>query len=205
MTGTARRHAITGVILAGGKGRRLGGQDKGWVTLHGRPLVEHVIAGLAPQVDRVLINANRNQDRYRALGYAVVDDPIADYAGPLAGFAAAMAAAGDDLILTVPCDAPRVPATMAERLYDALAREQAMIAVAHDGERLQPVHALIDSRLLPDLQAFLADGGRKIDTWYARHPFVSVDFSDQRAAFGNINDAEQQAAFERETQHHATQ
>jgi len=190
--------AITGVILAGGKGRRMGGQDKGWLELAGRPLVQHVIDGLLPQVDRLLINANRNQERYRALGYDVVDDPIADYAGPLAGFAAAMAAAGDDLILTVPCDGPRVPADMAKRLRDALEQQHGMIAVAHDGERLQPVHALIDSRLLPDLQAFLAEGGRKIDTWYARHAFISVDFSDQRAAFGNINDPEQQAAFERE-------
>lgn len=198
------RRAITGVILAGGKGRRLGGQDKGWVELAGRPLVAHVIAGLAPQVDRLLINANRNQARYRALGYAVVDDPIDDYAGPLAGFAAAMAAAGDDLILTAPCDAPRVPAGMAERLRAAMDTHEARIAVAHDGERLQPVHALIASGLLPDLQAFLGAGGRKIDAWYARHDFITVDFSDQRAAFANINDAEQRAAFEREIRDHAT-
>lgn len=189
---------ISGVILAGGKGRRLGGQDKGWVELAGRPLIRHVIDGLAPQVDRVLINANRNQDRYRTLGHPVLDDPIADYAGPLAGFAAAMAAAGDDLILTVPCDAPRVPADLAARLRDALIRERALIAVAHDGQRLQPVHALIDARLLADLREFLAEGGRKIDTWYARHPFVTVDFSDQSAAFANVNDAEQRAALERE-------
>lgn len=195
--------AITGVILAGGKGRRLGGQDKGWATLNGRPLVQHVIDGLAPQVQRLLINANRNQDSYRALGFEVVDDPIADYAGPLAGFAAAMAAAGDDLILSVPCDAPRVAPHLAERLHAALQRQGAEIAVAHDGERLQPVHALIDSRLLPDLRRFLDEGGRKIDSWYAHHHYISVDFRDQRQSFDNINDPEQHAAFERET-HHAT-
>lgn len=192
---------ITGVVLAGGKGRRLGGQDKGWVMLAGRPLIEHVIAGLRPQVDRLLINANRNQERYRALGYPVIDDPIADYAGPLAGFAGAMAAAPGDLILVVPCDAPRVPAGLAERLRTAMQAQGHPIAVAHDGERLQPVHALIDSRLLSDLQAFLAEGGRKIDTWYARHGYAVVDFSDQPEAFGNINDPEQQAAFEREATH----
>lgn len=191
------RH-ITGVILAGGKGRRLNGQDKGWVELVGQPLVQYVIAGLAPQVDHILINANRNQDRYRALGYTVVDDPIADYAGPLAGFAAAMATAPDNLILTAPCDAPRVPRDLAARLHAAMDAQQASIAVAHDGQRLQPVHALIDSRLLPDLRIFLDEGGRKIDSWYARHNFVKVDFSDQTAAFNNINDAEQLAAFEQE-------
>lgn len=191
------RH-ITGVILAGGKGRRLNGQDKGWVELVGQPLVQYVIAGLAPQVDHILINANRNQDRYRALGYTVVDDPIADYAGPLAGFAAAMATAADNLILTAPCDAPRVPRDFAARLHAAMDAQQASIAVAHDGQRLQPVHALIDSRLLPDLRIFLDEGGRKIDSWYARHNFVKVDFSDQTAAFNNINDAEQLAAFEQE-------
>lgn len=190
--------SISGVILAGGKGRRLGGVDKGWVELAGRPLIAHVIAALAPQVNELLINANRNQDRYRTLGHAVVDDPIADYAGPLAGFAAAMAAARNELILTVPCDAPRMPGDLATRLHQALVRSGALIAVAHDGERLQPVHALIARRLLPDLRSFLDQGGRKIDAWYARHPFVTVDFSDQSTAFANVNDAEQQAALERE-------
>ncbi|QQZ28980.1 bifunctional molybdopterin-guanine dinucleotide biosynthesis adaptor protein MobB/molybdopterin molybdotransferase MoeA [Thiothrix subterranea] len=187
---------ITGVILAGGRGSRMGGQDKGLLELHGRPLVEYLLEALQPQVDAILINANRNQARYQQYHYPVISDDLSDYQGPLAGFAAAMQAAQTDYILTIPCDAPELAADTAARLLAALQREQAEIAVAHDGERLQPVHALLPVSLLPSLQAFLANGDRKIDLWYAQHRMASVDFSDCRRMFRNINTPQQQAELE---------
>ncbi len=189
---------ITGVILAGGRGSRMGGQDKGLLEWHGRPLVEYLLEALQPQVDAILINANRNQARYQQYHYPVISDELSDYQGPLAGFAAAMQAAQTDYILTIPCDAPELAADAAARLLTALQREQAEIAVAHDGERLQPVHALLPVSLLPSLQAFLAKGDRKIDLWYAQHRMVSVDFSDCRSTFRNINTPQQQAELEQQ-------
>ena len=189
---------ITGVILAGGRGSRMGGQDKGLLELHGRPLVEYLLEALQPQVDAILINANRNQARYQQYHYPVISDDLSDYQGPLAGFAAAMQAASTDYILTIPCDAPELAADTAARLLAALQGEQAEIAVAHDGERLQPVHALLPVSLLPSLQAFLANGDRKIDLWYAQHRMASVDFSDYRRMFRNINTPQQQAELEQQ-------
>ncbi len=189
---------ITGVILAGGRGSRMGGQDKGLLEWHGRPLVAYLLEALQPQVDAILINANRNQARYQQYQHPVISDELSDYQGPLAGFAAAMQAAQTDYILTIPCDAPELATDTAARLLTALQAEQAEIAVAHDGERLQPVHALIPVSLLPSLQAFLAKGDRKIDLWYAQHRMASVDFSDCRRMFRNINTPQQQAELEQQ-------
>lgn len=178
---------ITAVILAGGIGRRMGGQDKGLVELDGRPLIEHIIDALKPQVMTILINANRNQYRYASYGYPVITDTLANYQGPLAGFAAGLAAADTPHILTVPCDGPLLPPDFATRMTNALADGQAELAVAHDGTRLQPVYALLPRRLLPSLQDFLAEGERKIDLWYARHQLALADFSDCPEIFRNIN------------------
>ena len=183
---------LTGVILAGGRARRMGGVDKGLVELAGRPMVAHIVEALRPQVDALIINANRNHEAYAALGNCrVVADESGDYAGPLAGMASAMAASEHPLVLTVPCDSPLVAADLAERMLDALSKEQGAgsdaLAVAHDGERLQPVFALLPASLREDLLAFLAADGRKIDTWYARHRMVVVDFSDRTGMFTNIN------------------
>ncbi len=189
---------ITGVILAGGQGSRMGGQDKGLLELHGRPLLKQLLAALQPQVDTVLINANRNQAHYQQYQYPVISDVLVGYQGPLAGFAAAMQAATTPYILTIPCDCPAVAPDMAKRLLAALQRDQAEIAVAHDGERLQSVHALIPVSLLPSLQAFLANGDRKLDLWYAQHRMATADFADCRHMFHNINTPEQQIALENE-------
>ncbi|WP_020560031.1 bifunctional molybdopterin-guanine dinucleotide biosynthesis adaptor protein MobB/molybdopterin molybdotransferase MoeA [Thiofilum flexile] len=185
---------ISGVILAGGRGSRMGGQDKGLLELNGRPLVEYLLAALQPQVDTILINANRNQARYQHYHYPVISDELSDYQGPLAGFAAAMQVANTDYILTIPCDAPELAPDTVTRLWEALQEQQADIAVAHDGERLQPVHALIPVSLLPSLQAFLAQGDRKIDLWYAQHRVALADFSACRSMFRNINTPEEQTA-----------
>lgn len=186
---------ITGVILAGGMARRMGGIDKGLVEVAGRPLIGHVIEALAPQVGTLLINANRNADTYRALGCRVVRDQLEDFQGPLAGMASALAAAEDDLVLCVPCDSPLLPADLASRLREALQAEQAELATAFCG-RLQPVFVLLRRHLLDDLRAALTAGERKIDRWYATRRMVQVDFSDRPEGFLNINTPEQQAELE---------
>jgi len=178
---------ITAVILAGGKARRMGGEDKGLIELHGRTLIDYIIAGVRPQVGHVLINANRNRDRYGAFGCPVVADIMGDYFGPLAGMASGMQASGTAYILTLPCDSPYVPASLAERLYRAMAAADAEISVAHDGVRLQPVFALLRCELLPGLLQYLEGGGRKIDTWYARQRLAFADFSDLPDTFLNLN------------------
>jgi len=181
---------ITGVILAGGRARRMGGKDKGLVTLAGRPMVEHVLEVLRPQVSTILINANRNSARYAAYGYPVVADRDGDFSGPLAGMASAMSEAPTPFIVTVPCDGPLLATDLVSRLALALARNQADLAVAHDGERMQPVYALLPVRLLPSLERWLAAGERKIDRWYALHHVALADFSDRARMFINVNTPE---------------
>ncbi|MEW8693351.1 MAG: molybdenum cofactor guanylyltransferase MobA [Candidatus Thiodiazotropha endolucinida] len=179
--------AVTAVILAGGRGRRMGGEDKGLIELNGRPLVQHVISAIQPQVATILINANRNQERYAAFGYPVIADSLLDYQGPLAGFIAAMQAVETEDMLTLPCDGPLVPPDLVERLYEARQSAGADIAVAHDGDRLQPVYALIPKRLADSLQRYLDRGDRKIDLWYEEHRVAHADFSDIPRTFINVN------------------
>jgi molybdopterin-guanine dinucleotide biosynthesis protein A len=181
------RNAITGLILAGGRAHRMGGRDKGLVTFAGRPLIEWVARALAPQVAVVLVNANRNLDAYASLGHPVVADAMRDFQGPLAGLSAAMTVCRTAWILMVPCDGPFLAPDLAERLAAALARERAEIAVASDGARVQPVHALIPTRLAPGLHAYLAGGDRKVELWYARHRLAIADLSDQPGCFANVN------------------
>jgi len=178
---------ITAVILAGGRGRRLGGQDKGLLGLNGKPLIEHILDAITPQVKTVIINANRNLQAYAEYGYPVVSDDMLDYQGPLAGFAAALSACNTDYIMTLPCDGPSVPADLAVRLSKALIDNEAELAVAHDGQRMQPVYALIPRSLLGSLQTFLDAGDSKIDLWYAQHKVALADFSDDMESFFNIN------------------
>ena len=178
---------ITAVVLAGGRGRRLGGQDKGLMQLDGRPMIEHILNLVTPQVNAVIINANRNQQVYADSGHPVISDNMTDYQGPLAGFAAALAATDTDYIMTLPCDGPYVPADLASRLSAAIIENDAELAVAHDGQRMQPVYALIPRSLLGSLQGFLDAGDRKIDLWYARHDTALADFSDVIDTFFNIN------------------
>ena len=178
---------ITAVILAGGQGRRMGGQDKGLIEINGRALVAILIDRLEQQISAILINANRNRDRYQAFGYPVVSDRLDDYQGPLAGFACAMNVVDTDFILTLPCDGPLLAADYVARFIASQARTGAAICVADDGERLQPVHALIKIDLLSSLNAFLDSGDRKIDRWYAMHDFIKTDFSDCADMFRNIN------------------
>ena len=178
---------ITAVILAGGQGRRMGGQDKGLIEFNGKALVEILIAELERQSLGIVINANRNLDRYRDYGFPVINDQLQDYQGPLAGFASAMDSVDTDFILTLPCDGPQLVPDYAARFIASQQQSGASICVAFDGERLQPVHALIKVNLRESLGQFLDSGDRKIDRWYALHDYVRTDFSDCSEMFRNIN------------------
>jgi molybdenum cofactor guanylyltransferase len=200
--------SITGLILAGGMGRRMDSRDKGLVEFRGMRMVAHAIERLAPQVDTLVINANRNLETYSAFSFRVVIDRIDGFAGPLAGLQTGMRALVDDadasaplgsaldqarassLIVTVPCDSPFLPLDLVKRLYDAMQREDAEIAVASTDGQLQPVFALYKTSLLPSLEKFLTEGGRKIDKWYEQHKTVAVEFEDEHA-FANINTLEE--------------
>lgn len=189
MSGAPRpsRQTVTGAVLAGGRGTRMDGRDKGLVPLAGRPMVEYVLEALRPQTAVLLINANRSLDDYRRFGVPVVSDRLADYPGPLAGVATALAAATTPWVVTAPCDGPLVPENLVSRLAAAADAEATEVAVAHDGERLQPVYALLHRDLAGDLETFLAGGGRRVNQWLSGHTMAVVDFSDQPWAFLNVN------------------
>ncbi len=182
-----KKQQLTAVILAGGKGRRLQGQDKGLIEFDGMPLIEHILIGITPQVDQILINANRNQDIYRQYGFTVIADDLADFQGPLAGLASALQRTNTDFIVSLPCDCPQVPDDYVERLCSAYLNQQAELAVAHDGQRLQPIHALIPRTLSNSLHDFLKTGERQVSRWYAKHNMALADFTDTRQSFININ------------------
>jgi molybdenum cofactor guanylyltransferase/molybdopterin-guanine dinucleotide biosynthesis protein MobB len=183
------RPLITGLVLAGGQGSRLGGRDKGLVDVAGRALIAHVLKRYVPQVDAVLVNANRHPADYARYGYPVISDAMADYPGPLAGIAAGLAHCRTPLLAVTPCDSPFLPPDLVARLHAALDLHAAEIAVAHaDGEH-QPVFALLHASLEQSLAAFLAQGERKIMAWYRRHRLAVVRFEDAQA-FRNLNTPE---------------
>lgn len=182
-----RGEAITGVVLAGGLGRRMDGNDKGLQLLRGKPLAQWVAERLAPQVDELLISANRNPERYTAFGHRVVADAIPDFAGPLAGLHAALSAAAHPLVATAPCDSPFLPEDLVSRLYAGLTAADADLALVRAGERVHPVFCLCRRELLPGLTAYLASGERRFMGWIAAVNAVEVDFSDRAEAFENLN------------------
>jgi molybdopterin-guanine dinucleotide biosynthesis protein A len=180
---------VSGIVLAGGQGRRMGGVDKGLQMLRGRPMVEWVLERFAPQVDEIVINANQNIAAYEKLGRRVVPDDIGGFAGPLAGLHAGLKAAKHALVVTVPCDSPFLPADLVSRLKESLGK--ADLAVAKTGAQPHPVFALMKREVRESLEAFLASGGRKIDAWYAALKVVEVAFDDEADAFRNINTLEE--------------
>lgn len=189
---------ITAVILAGGRAQRMGGMDKGLIPLNGKPMVEHIIEAIRPQVGALVINANRNLEDYGRYGLPVIPDRMGEYFGPLVGMASALEVSHTPYLLTVPCDSPLLPGDLAARLYRKLQEAGAEISVVHDGERMQPVFALLHRDLLPSLLAYLDAGGRKIDTWYAQHRLVLADFSDRRELSCNVNTPDEQARVEQQ-------
>jgi molybdenum cofactor guanylyltransferase len=186
---------VTGVVLAGGLGRRMGGVDKGLKVLRGRPMVDWAMERFAPQVDELLINANQNIDAYAAFGHRVIPDAIAGYAGPLAGLHRGLTEARYNLVATVPCDSPFLPSDLVSRLLARLQENDAELAVARTGDQPHPVFCLCRKSVLDNLTAFLENGGRKIDAWYSALRVVEVPFDDNPDAFSNINtEAELNAA-----------
>ena len=199
MSHTIAPQEITGLILAGGRGSRMGGVDKGLQNFNGIPLALHALMRLGPQVESVMVNANRNLSAYESFGASVWPDASADFAGPLSGFLVGLERAETPFVLTVPCDTPRLPLDLAERLAEALVREDADIAMAAAPEtdehgntqvRTQPVFCLIKIELSESLVKFTHSGGRKIDAWTAQHKTVVVPFhaeGDDPLAFANVN------------------
>ncbi|MGF1689761.1 molybdenum cofactor guanylyltransferase MobA [Photobacterium kagoshimensis] len=181
------------VILAGGQASRMGGNDKGLVSLNNRTMIEHVIDILSAQTPHITINANRNHDKYQAFG-TVFGDQIKDYPGPLGGMHAALHTLDSEWVGFVPCDCPQLPSDLVERMANAC-DGSTDIAVAHDGEHIQPVVTLLHRRILPKLEAFLANGDRKIILLYRQCNMITVDFSDQPTAFVNLNTPEELQQF----------
>ena len=190
-----QKEDITGIILAGGRGSRMGGADKGLQAFRGMPLALHTLMRLGPQVGEAMVNANRNLAAYESFGVPVWPDASADYAGPLAGFLVGLERCETAYLVTVPCDTPLFPTDLVARLTEALERDDADIAMAaapeEDGQiRAQPVFSLLRHELMESLVRFTTGGGRKIDAWTAQHKTVLVPFDrpgDDPAAFFNAN------------------
>ncbi|GMR20853.1 MAG: molybdenum cofactor guanylyltransferase [Gammaproteobacteria bacterium] len=178
---------ITAIILAGGKGRRLGGIDKGLLELNQRPLIEYVIDSISPQVAVLAISANRNQDKYSGYGVDVIADLKKDYQGPLSGLASVMGSVRTSHVLAVPCDMPGLPADLVERMTAALNNSGCNIAVVHDGKRIQNVLMLMATELHKEINTFLASGGRAVKDWLAIHDIAVADFNGSEEQFGSIN------------------
>jgi molybdopterin-guanine dinucleotide biosynthesis protein A len=191
------RSEITGVVMAGGRARRMGGVDKGLIDYRGRPLVAYAVALLQAMAGSVVINANRHPERYAAFGCPVIPDATDTFDGPLAGLLAGFGAARTAYVLTLPVDAPLMTEAVLRRLVDGLAGQDADVCVPDDGVRLQPVFMLARRSLQVSLEAYLNDGGRKVDTWLAEQRLAIADCSDVPAAFANVNAPEDLARVER--------
>ncbi len=187
--GTAREASVTGLILAGGAGRRVSGQDKGLLDYRGAPLVEHVVKRLRPQVDHLLISCNRNHGAYRRYAEAVATDLRADFQGPLAGIEAALPLLHTAIVVIAPCDAPLIPPDMVSRLVQPLlaGTDACELCYAHDGQRDQYLFAACKVAGLATLGEFLDSGGRAVRDWFSLRHAIPIDFSDQREAFSNHN------------------
>lgn len=190
---------ITGLILAGGRGSRMGNVDKGLQPFRGAPMALHVIMRLSPQVGALMINANQNLAPYEGFGVPVWPDRIAGFAGPLAGLQTGLSHCETEYLVTAPCDSPFLPHDLVERLATALTASDADLSVAVTGvadtRQPHPVFCLMKASLLPHLDRFLQEGGRKIDAWYASLNVAEVEFPDE-AAFRNINTLEDLRKYE---------
>ncbi len=187
---------ITALILAGGRGSRMGSVDKGLQLFSGKPMVAHVLDRITPQADEIIINANRSINEYAAFGHRVIADAIDGFAGPLAGLHVGMMHATTPLIVTAPCDSPFLPLDLVARLLLAMEKGNADLAVAKTYDQVHPVFCLVKRSMEPHLRSFLETGQRKIDKWYATLKVVEVQFDDQEAAFANINTEEELRALQ---------
>lgn len=188
--------AISALILSGGRATRMGGVDKGLVFFLQKPLIQHVIDRLAPQVDEILINANREITQYQSFGYSVLKDEVEDFSGPLAGFSLGLQYAKHDYLLTVPCDSPFLPLNLSLRLMAALLEHKADIAVATSNGNTHPVFCLCKKSVLPSLAAYLELGERRVSAWQKSQKYIEVNFNDCDNSFANLNTLEDLAALE---------
>lgn len=181
------RPPITGVILAGGLGRRMNGQDKGLIQYQSQPLIAHILEDFIPQIDQCIISANRNISRYQDYGYPVYTDEIGDYSGPLAGIATALKHCQSDWLACVPCDAYSLPPHLVQQLYQTALTEQTQVCIANDGQRLQPLYALLHKSTQTALENYLATGKRKVMQWVKSQNLSIADCSRDHKYFKNIN------------------
>jgi len=190
-----KKNNITGVILAGGRATRMGGQDKGLLLVNDKCLIEYVIAAFRPQVGKLFISANRHLEQYAQIsGCPVLADTFGHYEGPLAGMATALAKASTDYVLFVPCDSPLLSPQLAQRLYTGLIETNAQVSVADDGERIHSVFSLLNKNVLGELLVFLENGERSVQHFFALLKSVRVDCSDIAVTFSNINTPEELVA-----------
>ena len=196
---------IGAVVLAGGLARRMGGQDKGLIDLAGQPMAQYVLRTIAESVDQIIVNANRHIDRYEALAQPfaaeVVPDKLSGHLGPLAGLSAALESLATDFVFMCPCDSPFLQAQLLDDLLEACLRDDADIAVPHDGQRLQPVFCVVHRRVKPMLDDFLASGERKIDRWFEQHHICQVAACNYADSFRNINTEQERLIAEKELGH----
>lgn len=178
---------ICTVILAGGQGKRMQGEDKGLIEWQGKPLIEHILQRLTGEYGQILINANRNIARYEKYNYPVISDSMSNFQGPLAGILSAMQHCKQDYLLCIPCDSPHPPENMLQRLQQCLQDSNASCALCHDGERLQPLFALLSCQLQASLKDFLQRGERKVHVFFQQQSPAICDFSDQPDRFHNFN------------------
>lgn len=195
------KNNITGVILAGGRAKRMNGADKGLLLVNDKHMIEYVVNTIRPQVSSLLISANRNLEQYYQLTKCpILTDNFGHYSGPLAGIATALSTASTDYVLSVPCDSPLVSPELAERLYTGLIQGNGKISVAYDGKIIQPTFCLMKRSLLTDLLAFLKMDERSVRRFLQRHAATQVDFSDLAESFLNINTTEELALYETNNQ-----
>ncbi len=184
------KEKITGLILAGGRGTRMGSVDKGLQILNGKPMVFHIIQRLSPQVGSLMISANQNLEAYRKFGYPVLPDEIGGYEGPLAGLQTGLRHTQTPYLITAPCDGPFLPEDFVSKLWHGMKSQYADVAVATSGdgenERTQPVYCLLKTSLLSEIENYLRSGQRKMDGWYASRNVAKIHFEDE-TAFRNIN------------------
>lgn len=188
---------ITGIILAGGRAQRMGGDDKGLTTINGKPMVKYVMERLAPQVDTLIISANRNQQRYEEFGYPVTSDYNNKFDGPLAGIASSIEITNTPLVLVTPCDTPLIPEDLVDRLHDSLQQTTSPIAVAHDGERMQQLCFLASRHVVESIKANLANSERRVYRWLESLNPAVCNFNSTMM-FSNINTPEEQSAIEQQ-------
>lgn len=178
---------ISGVILAGGLARRMGGIEKALVEFQGETLLSHVIKRIQPQVKILYLNANKKLEQYQRFNLSILKDELEGFLGPLAGILTALKTIETHYLLVVPCDAPFVSLNLAEKLFKEMQYQNALGAVVHDGERVQPTFLLLHKQLRNDLEIYLQSGQRSIEQWLERHLIVKVDFSSQLHDFTNFN------------------